>query len=70
MEVIKGIDFNKFNPRLITIENNDLLLEDYLKSEVYKMLIENGYTLINKIGVTNFFIKNEMKNKISNLIKI
>ena len=34
MEVIKGIDFDKFNPRLITIENNDLLLEDYFKSKV------------------------------------
>ncbi len=70
MEVIKGIDFNKFNPRLITIENNDLLLEDYFKSEVYNFLIKNGYTLINKIGVTNFFINKEIKNQISNLIKI
>ena len=70
IEVIKGIDFKKFNPKLITIENNDLLLEDYFESEVYKLLIKNGYTLINKIGVTNFFIKNKIKNKISNLIKI
>ena len=70
MEVIKGIDFDKFNPRLITIENNDLLLEDYSRSEVYELLIKSGYTLINKIGVTNFFIKNEIKGKISELIKI
>ena len=70
MEVIEGIDFDKFNPRLITIENNDLLLEDYFKSKVYELLIKNGYVLINKIGVTNFFIKNEIKGKISDLIKI
>ena len=70
IEVIKGINFNKFNPRLITIENNDLLLEDYFKSEIYKILVDNKYTLVNKIGVTNFFVHNKIKNKISNLIKV
>ena len=70
MEVIEGIDFDKFNPRLITIENNDLLLEDYFKSKVYELLMKNGYALINKIGVTNFFIKNEIKGMVSDLIKI
>ena len=70
IEVIKGINFNKFNPTLITIENNDLLLEDYFKSEIYKILVDNKYTLVNKIGVTNFFVHNKIKNKISSLIKV
>ena len=70
IEVIKGINFNKFNPRLITIENNDLLLEDYFKSEIYKILVDNKYTLVNKIGVTNFFVHNKIKNEISSLIKV
>ena len=50
--------------------NIDLVLEDYFKSKVYELLMENGYALINRIGVTNFFIRNDIKGKISELIKI
>jgi len=70
LEVIEGIDLIKYHPSLITIENNNLLLEDYLKDNVYKVLISNDYVFINKIGVTNFFLQKKLANKISTLIKI
>jgi len=70
LEVIKGFNLKRFNPKLITIENNDLTIDEYLKSEVCKILIENDYILVNKIGVTNFFMPSKLAYKISDLIKI
>ena len=44
--------------------------EDYYNNEVYKILKNNDYIFINKIGVTNFFMYKKFANEISNLIKI
>jgi len=70
LNVIKGIDLKKFQPKLITIENNELQPKEYFDNDVYKILINNNYVFINKIGVTNFFMINDSATKISNLIKI
>tara|TARA_B100000575_G_scaffold23432_1_gene15950 strand:+ start:141 stop:842 length:702 start_codon:yes stop_codon:yes gene_type:complete len=70
LDVIKGIDFKKFTPTLVTIENNDLFPEDYYNNEVYKILKNNDYIFINKIGVTNFFMFKKFANQISDFIKI
>ena len=70
LEVLKGFNLKKFKPKLITIENNDLTINEYLESEVCKILIKSDYTLVNKIGVTNFFMPNQLANKILDLIKI
>ena len=68
--VIKGIDFKKYKPILITVENNNLHIQDYIKSEVYKVLIKNNYTFIAKIGVTNFFLINDSAKNFIKLISI
>ena len=68
--VIKGINFSKYRPILITLENNNLHIQEYIKSEVYKVLVENNYTFIAKIGVTNFFLNNENIKNFMKLISI
>lgn len=68
--VINGIDLGKYRPILITIENNNLHLKDYIDSEIYNILIKNNYTFINKTGVTNFFLKNEYAKNFLKLISI
>lgn len=68
--VINGIDLSKYRPILITIENNNLHLKDYIDSEIYNILIKNNYTFINKTGVTNFFLKNEYAKNFLKLISI
>lgn len=70
LAVIEGIDLIKYQPSLITVENNNLLLEDYFQDDVYKILTSKNYIFINKIGVTNFFLHKKLVNKISTLIKI
>lgn len=70
LNVIKGVDLTKYRPILISIENNELLPSDYFESEIYKILIENNYVFINKIGVTNFFITGNLASKFMSLIEI
>lgn len=70
LNVIKGIDLIKFRPILIAIENNELLPIEYFESEIYKILIENNYIFINKIGVTNFFITKDLADKFMNMIEV
>ena len=68
--VINGINLSKYRPMLITIENNNLHINDYIESETYKILIKNNYTFISKTGVTNFFLKNEYAKNFLKLISI
>jgi FkbM family methyltransferase len=68
--VINGIDLSKFRPILITVENNNLHINDYIQSETYKILVKNNYTFISKTGVTIFFLKNEYAKNFLKLISI
>ena len=70
LNVIKGINFKKYFPKLISIENNNLLISDYMQTEIYKILINNDYVFVNKIGVTNLFIRKDLSKKFLDLIKI
>ena len=70
LNVIRGLDFDKFSPKLISVENNNLLIKDYMESEVFKILTNNNYVFINKIGVTNFFIKKDLSDNFMDLIKV
>jgi FkbM family methyltransferase len=51
LDVLKGIDFNKYDIRVMVIENNydDPYCEEYLK--------QFGYKKINRIAVNDFFVK-------------
>ena len=70
LNVVKGLDLAKYTPNLITIENNNLLIEDYIKSETYNLLKEMNYVFIGKSGVTNFFLIKKLSQNFLNLIKI
>ena len=41
-----------------------------MESEIYKILIKYDYVFVNKIGVTNLFIKKDLSKKFLELIKI
>jgi len=70
MDVLEGIDFKKISPKLITIEENDFLKISKTDNKKVKYLNERNYILINIIGVTMFFYKIELLDKISDEIKI
>ena len=69
-KVIQGINLIKFKPILITIENNNLHIKDYMNSEIYNILIKNKYIFIGKTGVTNFFLIDEYAKNFLDLISI
>ena len=59
IEVIKGLDFKIYKPKLITVEIHAKKTNEVLKSNVYKYLTKNNYELISQYYQTSFFkIKN------------
>lgn len=70
LDVLKGLNFQKIKPSLLTIEDNDFDLDSNSKKEKIDYMKNKGYILINNIGVTMFFFKKEDIKQISNLIKI
>jgi len=70
MDILEGINFEKINPKLITIEENNFTKIFESKNEKVKYMSERNYFLINVIGVTMFFYRKDFLNKISDEIKI
>ena len=70
MDVLEGINFNKINPKLITIEENDFANISNSNNEKKNYMYERNYILINTIGVTMFFYQKLLLDKISDEIKI
>lgn len=70
LNVVKGLNLAKYTPNLITIENNNLMIEDYIQSEIYNLLKEMNYVFIGKSGVTNFFLIKKFSQNFSNLMRI
>lgn len=56
LEVLKGIDFNKYSFGVMTIEHNDV---EPAKSEIIKLLSDNGYRILFQNGFDIMFVKNE-----------
>ena len=70
MDILKGIDFNKINPTLLTIEDNEIFTNFDLEKEMILYLKNKNYELININGVTLFFLKKDQVDQISEMIKI
>lgn len=70
LDIIKEINFQTINPLLFTIEDNSFSSNQEIKKDKINFMHDNNYILINIIGVTMFFLKKNMINKIHDLIKI
>ena len=70
LDVLKGLDFKKIKPSLLTIEDNHFDLDSDSKKKKINYMKNQGYVQINNIGVTMFFIKREDIKQISNFIRI
>lgn len=56
LEVLKGMNFKLYRPKLITIEIHVDKTKDIFKSNVYKFLSKYKYELISQYRQTSFFI--------------
>jgi FkbM family methyltransferase len=69
-KVISTLNFNKFKPKLISIEQNTYNLENLLNNECHQFLIKNNYFLVSKIGVTCIYANNDYEKSFENIMSI
>ena len=72
LKVLRGLNFDKYNPNVIIVEFLDLEankweipynnLENVLKSEIYNYLINKDYKLVNWVNGDLVFIKTNFKD--------
>ena len=68
-EALKNFNFDKFNINIIVteitdinikdVETHNLSLENIIKSNLYKLLINNDYKLINWVNTDLIFARNK-----------
>ena len=68
LEILEGINFEKINPYLFTIEENSFFMKNNSKLAKIKFMNEKDYELINIIGVTMFFVQKKLISKINDWI--
>ena len=57
--VLKSLDIEVYSPRLIAIETYTNLLEEVVQTELYTYLAQHGYSLVNWVGLTLIFKRND-----------
>ncbi len=72
LDILKNFDFNKYSPKVIVVEYLDLSLKkleiknlninNIIKSDVYKLIISNNYTLANVLHSDLVFIQNNYRD--------
>tara|TARA_B110000438_G_C15717717_1_gene608289 strand:- start:60 stop:788 length:729 start_codon:yes stop_codon:yes gene_type:complete len=73
LEVLKGLNFKKYKPKVIVVEYLDLTakkleiknlnINNVLTSELYLFIVNNGYTLVNCLHSDLVFINNNFRDK-------
>ena len=69
-KVITSLNFVKFRPKLISIEQNIYNTEKIIKNECHEFLIKKNYFLVSKIGVTCIYIDNKYEALIEKIMSI
>ena len=55
LQVLNGLDFERYSPGIILIESYVETLDELLKSDTNKLLTSKGYNLFNWVGLTLFY---------------
>lgn len=55
LQVLQGLDFARYSPRVILIESHLAAIDDILNSELHRLLVARGYDLANWVGLTLFY---------------
>ena len=72
LSILKNFDFKKYSPKVIVVEYLDLSLkkleiknlniDNIIKSDIYKLIISNNYTLANVLHSDLVFIHNNFRD--------
>ena len=69
-KVISSFNFEKFHPKLISIEQNIYNSEKLFNEECHKLLLSKSYFLASKIGVTSIYIDKKYEESISSIMSV
>jgi FkbM family methyltransferase len=69
-KVISNLDFSKYRPKLISIEQNIYNSEKIIKNECHEFLTKKNYFLASKIGVTCIYIDNKYEASIEKIMSV
>ena len=69
-KVISTFDFERFKPLLVSIEFNNYDSDKLLESNIHPLMINNGYKLISKFGVTCFYVENDTVSNVHKMMSI
>jgi len=56
LNVLKSLNFEKYQPKIILIESHLMSIDLIIKSDLYLFLEEKEYHFINWVGLTLFFV--------------
>jgi len=59
LAVLRSIDFDRYQPRVVIIESHIRSLEELMDSEEFKLLTANGYNMFNWTGPSVLFLRKE-----------
>ena len=57
LAVLRSLDFDRYQPRVVIIESHLRSLEELMASEEFKLLAEKGYTMFNWTGPSVLFLR-------------
>ena len=69
-KVISTFDFEKFHPKLISIEQNIYNSEKFFDDECHKLLLANNYFLASKIGVTCIYVDKKYEKLMPSIMSV
>ena len=69
-KIVSHFDFNKYRPKLISIEHNSYDLSESFRSPINELLIKNQYFFASKYGVTCLYIDAKYKDNINRMMSV
>jgi hypothetical protein len=69
-KIVSNFDFDKYRPKLISIEHNSYDLSESMHSPINDLLIKNEYFFASKYGVTCLYIDAKYKDNINKMMSV
>lgn len=58
LQVLQSLDFERYNPKMIAVETHEVTLDALQKDPLFDYLTNEGYTIVNWVGLTVLFMRN------------
>jgi len=68
LQVLRSLDFERYNPRLIAVESHYRVFDKVCTSELYQLLMDKGYVLVGWCGLTLLLANVEMQTELAKKI--